>query len=111
MVNKHVYVEGPKYNVNRQLASFSGLTNTESTLQKLQIAREQFLDGLNGFSSMLDIRNIKTSIQWQAFMKVCEKLLSFDNMINQCLTNDNYEQLKQTLDRRAEDLIKELGEM
>lgn len=111
MVNKHVYVQSPKYNVNRELESFTGNLATNDTLDRLTIARKRFLEELDGFSPLFNIHNVKTSIEWQAFMKVCEKLLSFDNMINQCLRDDNYEQFKQHLDRRAEDLIKELGEM
>lgn len=105
-----VCVELPKYNVNRELASFHGVLATEAMSDRIRMSRERFLEELDDFMAMCDIHIVKTRTQWEAFMKVCEKLMSFDYMINQCFTGTGYEQHMQVLDKKAEDLIKELGE-
>lgn len=105
-----VFAESPKYNVNRELASFNGVLATEAMSDRIRMSRERFLEELDGFLAMCDIHNVKTRTQWEAVMKICEKLMSFDYMINQCFTGTGYEQHMQFLDKKAEDLIKELGE-
>lgn len=112
MINKHVYTNAKynKYNVNRELESFTESLANTNTLDLLKVAREHFLQEIDEFLPMFDIHNVKTSIQWQAFMKVCEKLMSFDNMIDQCFTSNDYDEYRQILDEKAKFLIKELGE-
>lgn len=111
MSNKHVYVEDRKYNVNKELAFFNGCVADEVTCHRLKTARDRFLEELDAFLPMFHIRTVKTATQWTAFMKVCEKLLSFDNMLNTCFVANGQQDLIYLQDKKAEDLIQELEEM
>lgn len=106
----HVCGELPKYNVNRELSSFNGVLATEAMCDKIKSSRAHFLEEIQEFLPMFDVHAVKTRTQWEAFMKVCAKLMSFDYMINQCFTDKGYTAHLQRLDEMAEDLIRELEE-
>ena len=93
-------------NVDDVLASYKNSLATEANLDRLNHDRDSFFKQMNLGESLLELSIPKTSNEWTAIIKICEKLMKFDHMY---FRNPIVEQLADIRDIRAQGIIDELG--